>query len=211
MSSNQDEYEMSFKYRKETMMYSPLILIQVLLLIGPAIASIAFFRSPSTRVHLLLLSVCILYGVLPLLLGWGGLNLAQHFGCESEAIRFLCPAPSWHGDMITGMVFAQWFTIFTIPSAILGAIGLLLSWILKNKRSQPNATILGKPSAIFRRSRRHKVIAGLCAAISQRWKLSILGVRIVTVVLAIIVPGLVLSLYVWGWLAFPLESPIEAH
>ncbi|PAX51648.1 stress-responsive transcriptional regulator [Brunnivagina elsteri CCALA 953] len=135
----------------------------------------------------------------------------KRFGCESEALRFLCPPPSWHGDIITWMVFAHWIAILTIPSAILGALGLLLSWILKNKRSRANANISGRPSAIFSRSRRHKVIAGICAAISQRWKLPIQAVRIVTVVLAIIVPGLVLSLYLWGWLAFPLEQAIAAH
>ena len=191
------------------MIYAPLIL--TLLLIGPAIASIAFLRSLSTRGHLLLFSICIFYGIFPLLLSWGGINLAKRFGCESEAMVFHCPAPSWHGEMITGMVFAHWLAIFTIPSAILGALGLLLSLILKNNRSRPNATISGRPSAIFRRSRRHKVIAGLCAAISQRWALPIQAVRIVTVVLAIVVPGVVLSLYVWGWLAFPLEAPIEVH
>ncbi|MEO8891098.1 MAG: PspC domain-containing protein [Coleofasciculaceae cyanobacterium] len=175
-------------------------LILILLLIGPALASIAFLRSPSTRVHLLLFSICIFYGIFPLLLTWGGINLTEQFG------------PSWHRDIVTGMFFAHWLAIFTIPSAILGALGLLLSWILKNKRLRPNATISGRPSAIFRRSRRHKVIAGLCSAISQRWELPIQAVRIVTVVLAIIVPGLVvLSFYLWGWLAFPLESPIEAH
>jgi len=179
------------------MIYSPLIL--TLLLIGPALASIAFLRSLSTRGHLLLLSICIFYGIFPLLLTWGGLNLAERFG------------PSWHRDIVTGMFFAHWLAIFTIPSAILGALGLLLSLILKNKRSRTNANISGRPTAIFRRSRRHKVIAGLCAAISQRWELPIQAVRIVTVVLAIIVPGLVLSLYFWCWLAFPLESPIEAH
>ena len=179
------------------MIYSPLLLI--LLLIGPAIASIAFLRSPSVRGHLLLLSICIFYGIFPLLLSWGGINLTERFG------------PSWHRDIVTGMFFAHWLAIFTIPSAILGAVGLLLSLILKNNRSRPNATISGRPSAIFRRSRHHKVIAGLCAAISQRWALPIQAVRIVTVVLAIVVPGVVLSLYVWGWLAFPLESPIEAH
>jgi phage shock protein PspC (stress-responsive transcriptional regulator) len=179
------------------MIYLPLIL--TLLLIGPAIASIAFLRSLSIRGHLLLFSICIFYGIFPLLLTWGGLNLAERFG------------PSWHRDIVTGMFFAHWLAIVTIPSAILGVLGLLLSLTLKNKRSHTNATISGRPSAIFRRSRRHKVISGLCAAISQRWKLSILGVRIVTAILAIAVPGLVLSLYVWGWLAFPLESPTEAH
>jgi len=191
------------------MIYSPLIL--ALLLIGPALASIAFLRSLSIRGHLLLFSICIFYGVSPLLLTWGGLNLAKRFGCESEALRFRCPPPSWHGDIITGMVFAHWIAILTIPSAILGAVGLLLSLILKNKRSQTNTNISEKPTAFFYRSRRHKVIAGLCAAISQRWKLPIQAVRVVTVILAIIVPGLVLSLYLWGWLAFPLEQAIAAH
>ncbi len=191
------------------MIYLPLIL--TLLLIGPGLASIAFLRSPSIRGHLLLLSICIFYGIFPLLLTWGGLNLAERFGCESEALRFSCPPPSWHGDIITGMVFAHWLAILTIPSAILGAIGLLLSLILKHKRSRTNANASEKPSAIFRRSRRHKVIAGICAGISQRWGLPIQAVRIVTVILAIIVPGLVLSLYLWGWLAFPLEPAIAAH
>ena len=191
------------------MIYSPLILI--LLLIGPALAAIAFLRSPSIRGHLMLLSVCIFYGIFPLLLTWGGLNLAERFGCESEALRFHCPAPSWHGDMITGMVFAHWLAILIIPSAILGVVGLLLSLILKNNRSQTNANISERPTAIFYRSRRHKIVTGLCAAISQRWELPIQAVRIVTVILAIIIPGLILSLYFWGWLAFPLESSIEAH
>lgn len=191
------------------MIYLPFIL--TLLLIGPALASIAFLRSLSTRVHLLLFGICIFYGIFPLLLSWGGISLTERFGCESEALVFRCPAPSWHQDIVTGMVFAHWIAILTIPSAILGALGLLLSLLLKNKRLRTNTNISGRPSAIFRRSRRHKVIAGLCAAISQRWKLPIQAVGIVTVVLAIIVPGLVLSLYVWGWLAFPLESPIEAH
>ncbi len=191
------------------MIYSPLIL--TLLLIGPGLAAIAFLRSPSIRGHLLLLSICIFYGIFPLLLTWRGLSLAKRFSCESNAMVFHCPAPSWHGDIITGMVFAHWIAILTIPSAILGALGLLFSLILKIKRSRTNANISGRPTTFFYRSYRHKAIAGICAAISQRWKLPIQAVRIVTVVLAIIVPGLVLSLYLWCWLAFPLESLIEAH
>ena len=192
------------------MIYSPLIL--TLLLVGPALASIAFLRSPSIRGHLMLLSVCIFYGIFPLLLTWGRLSLAKRLGCGSEAMVFHCPPPSWPGDMITGMVFAHWLAILIIPSAILGAVGLLLSLILKNNRSQTNANISGRPTAIFYRSRRHKIIAGLCAAISQRWELPTQAVRIAIVILAIVGPtGLILSLYFWGWLAFPLESPIEAH
>lgn len=179
------------------MIYSPLILI--LLLIGPGLAAIAFLRSLSIRGHLLLFSICIFYGIFPLLLTWGGLNLAERFG------------PSWHRDIVTGMFFAHWLAIFTIPSAILGALGLLLSLILKINRSQTNTNISERPTTFFYRSHRHKVIAGICAAISRRWKLPIQAVRIVTVILAIIVPGLVLSLDLWCWLAFPLEQAIEAH
>ncbi len=57
------------------MIYLPFIL--TLLLIGPALASIAFLRSLSTRVHLLLFGICIFYGIFPLLLSWGGISLRE--------------------------------------------------------------------------------------------------------------------------------------
>ena len=52
-------------------------LIYVFLLVGPAIAAIAFFRRLSTRWHLFLLSVCIFYGILPLLVTWGAFNTSR--------------------------------------------------------------------------------------------------------------------------------------
>ncbi|MDP5338595.1 MAG: PspC domain-containing protein [Nodularia sp. (in: cyanobacteria)] len=177
------------------MVYLPLAL--TLFLVAPAVAAIAILRSPSMRWYLALFGFCIFYGAFPLLLAWGGLRLSDHFGCEAEAIVFVCPAPSWHGDLITGMVFAHWLAIITIPSAVLGAIGLLMSWVIKVKR-------LSTLSSIYR-SRRHKVIAGICAAIAQHWRLPIQGVRIVTVILAVAIPGLILFLYLWLWLAFPLK------
>ena len=177
------------------MIYLPLIL--TLLLIEPGIATIAFLRSLSIRGHLLLLSICIFYGIFPLLLTWGGLNLAERFSCTSEAFIFYCPDPSWYGGIIIGMVFTHWLAILTIPSAILGALGLLFSLILKIMRSRTNANISDRPTIFFYRSRHHKVIAGICVAISRRWKLPIQEVRIVTVVLAVIVPGFVLSFYLW--------------
>jgi phage shock protein PspC (stress-responsive transcriptional regulator) len=189
------------------MIYLPLI--SILLLVGPALAAISMTRSLTTRGHLVLLGVCILYGIFPFLVTWGGMGLAERFGCTGEAVRFRCPSSSWLGDVISGMFMAHWLAIFAIPSAILGAIGLLISLILKVKRclrraepSQSNTPVI--PRAIFYRSR-HKVFAGVCYALSQLWNLPVMGVRIVTVILAIVIPGFIF-LYFWCWLAFPIES-----
>lgn len=181
------------------MIYLPLI--SILLLFGPALAAISVTRSLTTRGHLVLLGTCILYGIFPFLVTWGGMGLAKHFGCSAEAIRFHCPSSSWLGDVISGMFMAHWLAIFAIPSAILGAIGLLISLILKVKRSNANTPVV--PRAIFYRSR-HKVFAGVCYALARLWNLPILGVRIVTVILAIVLPGFIF-LYFWCWLAFPIE------
>jgi phage shock protein PspC (stress-responsive transcriptional regulator) len=181
------------------MIYLPLI--SILFLVGPALAAIAITRSLTTRGHLVLLGVCILYGIFPFLVTWGGMGLAERFGCSAEAVRFICPSSSWLGGVISGMFMAHWLAIFAIPSAILGAIGLLISLILKVKRSNANTPVM--PRTVFHRSRR-KVFAGVCYALSQLWNLPILGVRIVTVILAIVIPGFIF-LYFWCWLAFPIE------
>ncbi len=193
------------------MIYPPFIL--TLLLIGPAIAGIAATRSLSIRGHLRLLGLCFCYGTLPLVITWVGLSLSDRFGCETEAIIFHCPPPSWHENLLSGMFFAHWLGILTIPSAVLGAIGILLSLMLKTKRSRIPGDSLQRSRAVFYRSR-HRVVAGVCAAIAARSKLPIQGVRIATAALAIIIPGLIWLLYLWFWLAFPLEpsktSPREA-
>ncbi len=181
------------------MIYLPLI--SILLFVGPALAAISMTRSLTTRGHLFLLSICILYGIFPFLVTWGGMGLAERFGCSAEAVRFRCPSSSWLGEVISGMFMAHWLAIFTIPSAILGAIGLLISLILKVKRSNANTAVM--PRIVFHRSR-HKVFAGVCYALSQLWNLPVLGVRIVTVILAIAIPGFIF-LYFWCWLAFPIE------
>jgi phage shock protein PspC (stress-responsive transcriptional regulator) len=175
-------------------------LIYVFLLVGPAIAAIAFFRRLSTRWHLFLLSLCVFYGISPLLVTWGAFDLAKRFGCSAEAVGFRCPAPVWLGDAISGLVMSHWLAIFTIPSAVLGAIGLLFSWILQQQRSRTT----GETPTAFYRSRRHKVIAGVCSALAQRWHQSLPLMRIVAVVLAIVTPGFIF-LYLWCWLAFPIE------
>ena len=180
-------------------------LIYIFLLVGPAIATIAFFRRLSTRWHWFLLSVCVFYGISPLLVTWGAFGLAKRFGCSTEANRFLCPSPVWLGDVISGLAMSHWLAIFAIPSAVLGAIGLLLSWILQHQRSRTTASISEQLSAAFYRSRRHKVIAGICSALAQRWHQSLLVMRIVAVVLAIVTPGFIF-LYLWCWLAFPISD-----
>ena len=173
------------------MYYLPLL--YTFLLIGPAIAGIAFFRRPSIGWHFFLLGLCVLYGVSPLLMTWGAYGLAN---------RFSCPSPVWLGDAISGLAVSHWLAIFAIPSAVLGAIGLLVSGILQYQRSQ-NTNATSGPA--FYRSRRHKVIAGVCSSVAERWHQSTQVIRIVTVVLAIVIPGF-LFLYLWAWLAFPMES-----
>ena len=182
------------------MYYLPLL--YTFLLIGPAIAGIAFFRRPSIGWHFFLLGLCVLYGVSPLLMTWGAYGLANRFSCVVEAVRFSCPSPVWLGDAISGLAMSHWLAIFAIPSAVLGAIGLLVSGILQYQRSQ-NTNATSGPA--FYRSRRHKVIAGVCSSVAERWHQSTQVIRIVTVVLAIVVPGF-LFLYLWAWLAFPMES-----
>ncbi|MEA5451870.1 PspC domain-containing protein [Leptolyngbya sp. CCNP1308] len=174
------------------------------LLVGPAIAAIAFFRRLSIRWHLFLLSLCVVYGISPFLLTWGALGLAKRFGCSAEAVRFSCPSPVWLGDVISGLAMAHWLSILAFPSAILGAIGLLISGILQYKRSRTTGGTSGETPAVFYRSRRQKIIAGVCSALAQRWHQSLAVIRIVTVVLAIVIPGFIF-LYLWCWLAFPIE------
>ena len=103
-------------------------LIVLLALAGPAMAALALWRSLSVRWHLIWLGVCSAYGSLPLLLTWTGFRIAELFDCEVEGVMvFQCPDVTWLGTLISGMVFTHWFAIVTIPSALLGALGLLIS------------------------------------------------------------------------------------
>ena len=179
-------------------------LIYVFLLVGPAIAATAFFRRLSTRWHWFLLSVSVFYGISPLIVTWGALGLAKRFGCSAEAVRFRCLDLVWLGDAISGLAMSHWLAIFTIPSAVVGAIGLLFSWILNHQQLRITVGTLVQPPAAFYRSRHHKVVAGVCSALAQRWHQSLLEIRIVVVVLTIVTPGFIF-LYLWCWLAFPIE------
>ncbi|HEY9608292.1 PspC domain-containing protein [Allocoleopsis sp.] len=188
-------------------------LLVALLFFGPALSAIAVRRSLSIPWQLVLLGVCVFYAISPILLTVGGMGLAERFGCEAGGmgiIIYKCPGTPWLGDVITWMAFAHWGAFLTIPSGVLGVIGLLTSLILKANRLRTGVNTSERPTATFYRSRRRKVIAGVCAAIAQRWGLSLLGVRIAIVVLSIAISGIGLLLYLWLWLAFPLEPSAES-
>lgn len=187
------------------MIYYTLILL--LLFVGPALATIPVRRSVTLWQHWSLIAICILFGTSPLLLAFGGLRLAEFFGCSAAMITFTCPQQPRLGDIISWMTFAHWLAIFTIPSAVVGTIGLLITLVERFRRSEDGTE--GRTRSRFNRSRHHKVIAGVCGAISQRFGIPLLGVRIVTVALSIVIPLIVLLLYFWIWLAFPLSPPTE--
>jgi phage shock protein PspC (stress-responsive transcriptional regulator) len=180
-------------------------LIGAMLFFGPALAAIAIRRSLSIPWQLFLLGICILYGALPLLVALGGVALADRYGCVTNMSAFKCPGNPSLGETITLMTFAHWLAIITIPAGILGIIGMLISLAIKINKSRKGEQTTERTTAIFYRSRRHKAIAGICGAIAQQTNLPLLGVRIATVFLAIVATGFGVPLYLWLWLAFPLE------
>ncbi|HEY9298127.1 MAG TPA: PspC domain-containing protein [Phormidium sp.] len=187
-----------------------LSLIVAMLFFAPALAAIAIRRSLAIPWQLILLGICILYGALPILIALGGVALAERYSCAAEITIYKCPGNPSLGETITLMTFAHWLAIFTIPSAILGIIGMLISLTIKIDKLRKGEQTTQGSSAIFYRSRRHKVIAGICAAIAQQTNLPLLGVRIATVFLAIVTPGFGVPLYLWLWLAFPLEPLVKS-
>lgn len=182
-----------------------LSLISLLLFFGPALAAIAIRRSLSIPWQIILLVICLLYAALPILIGLGGVGLAKLYNCTIDINIYKCPGNPSLGETITLMTFAHLLAIITIPSGILGIIGILISLVLKFIQLQKREETNEAPLAIFYRSRRHKVIAGICSAIAQKTNLPLLAVRIATIILAIITPGFGAPLYIWLWLAFPLE------
>ncbi|MDJ0734343.1 MAG: PspC domain-containing protein [Nostocaceae cyanobacterium] len=171
--------------------------------VGPALAAIPVRRSVTLWQHWSLVTICILFGISPLLLTFGGLHLAELFGCQSLVFQFTCPQQPRLGTIISLMVVAHWFAMFTIPSALVGTVALLITLIQRFKKSEHE--ISPRTRSRFNRSRHHKVIAGVCAAIAQRLGISLLGVRIATVALSIVITYLVVPLYLFLWLAFLLS------
>ncbi|NEO73932.1 PspC domain-containing protein [Moorena sp. SIO3H5] len=190
------------------MIYLPLLLF--LFLIGPVLAAIPVRRSVKLWQHWSLIGICIIFGILPLLLTFGGLQLAELLGCESVMITFTCPQKPWLGNIFSFMTFSHWFAILTIPSGFVGTVGLVITLVQRLKKSDDE--ISGSTRNRFTRSRRHKIIAGVCGAIAQRFRISVLAVRIVTVAVSIVISpiGPIITLfYVWIWLAFPLSPSRE--
>lgn len=183
-----------------------LSLISLLLFFGPALAAIAIRRSLSIPWQLVLLLICILYAALPILIALTGVDLAERNGCTVDITIYKCPGNPSLGERITLMTFAHWLAIITIPSGILGAIAILIYSTIRSAKLRKGEQTTEAPFAIFYRSRRHKVIAGICSAIAQKTNLPLLAVRITTVILAIVATGFGAPLYLWLWLAFPLES-----
>ena len=194
------------------MIYLPLLLL--LLFIGPAIAAIPVRRSVTFSQHTDLIAGCILYGILPLALTFAGFPLGLLFGCEpggAGIITFTCPQQPWLGNILTFMAFAHGLAIFTIPSALVGTVGLVIT-LVQRRLKKSEDEISGSTRNRFTRSRRHKIIAGVCGAIAQRFRISVMAVRIATVALSIIISpiGPIITLfYVWIWLAFPLSPSRE--
>uniref|UniRef100_UPI00082D70BC hypothetical protein n=1 Tax=Anabaena sp. 4-3 TaxID=1811979 RepID=UPI00082D70BC len=115
------------------MFYS--IFFLILFLVGPGLAAIALYYSLAVRWQLLLLGVCILYGVLPFIIAGIGLILAQRFGCQVDiGISYKCPENPQMAGLVTGMIFiGAWGGIITIPSGVLGVIGMLISLVMKTR------------------------------------------------------------------------------
>ena len=186
-----------------------LSLIWVLLFFGPALAAIAIRRSLSIPWQLVLLLICILYAALPILIALTGVDLAERNGCVPDMSAYKCPGNPSLGETITLMTFAHWLAIITIPSGILGVIAILIYSTIRSAKLRKGEQTEA-PFAIFYRSRHHKLIAGICSAIAKKTNLPLLAVRITTVILAIVAPGFGAPLYIWLWLAFPLESEVRS-
>lgn len=174
------------------------------------LSAIAIRRSLSAQRQSVLLGVCVLYGAFPLIIAGLGMGLAQRFECSVSSIVYECAESPQLSAPISGLVFSHWLAIVTIPSAVLGVIGLLISLRFSSNVPSPQSTDASPPTAIFYRSRRYKVVAGLCGVLAERWNLPVLAVRTAAVVLLVVTSFLTLGLYLWCWIAFPSEPPIES-
>ncbi len=190
------------------MIYLPLLAI--LLFLGPMLSAIAIRRSLSAQRQSALIGICLFYGILPLITAWIGVSLGDRFDCPVSSITYRCFEAPQLSELISWLVLSHWLAVITIPSAVLGIIGLLISLRLTSSALRWAGTDASTPPAVFYRSRRDKVVAGLCAALAQRWRLPVLGIRAVAVVLLIVTSILASCVYLWCWIAFPLEPPFRS-
>jgi phage shock protein C len=187
------------------------LLIGALLFVGPALAAIAVRRSLNPFWQAVFVGLCLLYAVLPLLIASVGASLAEAHGCVANAALYECPSNPGLSDQVTAMTFAHWGAIITIPSGLAGVIGLLIYRSSQSNRSRSQASTPGESRAFYR-SRHRKVLAGVCAAIAQRWGVPLLALRIGFVAVSLVMPGLGLMLhllYLWLWLAVPMEPAVR--
>ncbi len=190
------------------MIYIPLLF--GLFCLCPMLSAIAVRRSLSVRWQLSFIGFCLCYGAFPLLVSWVSSRLSGHFGCEYFALSIQCPSNLQLEEFLSGVVFSPWLIMVTFPSAVSGIVGLFVSIYLTTSLFRREAMIAHSSSsqyqaAAFCRSRRHRVFFGLFGAISQRWRLSLLGVRIVAVILLVALSVPTITVYLWCLLAFPLE------
>jgi len=180
------------------------LLTLLILSIGPVLAAIPVRRSIKVWQHWSLIGICILYGIIPILITYGGLYLANLLGCKADVIIYTCPQQPWLGDVISYMAFSYWLFFLTFPSAFISTLLLIIRLVQRLKSS--NNGISEQPINGFKRDRNHKIIAGVCGAIAQKLGISVLLVRIITVASTVMIPMLILPIYLWTWLAFPLSS-----
>lgn len=175
----------------------PAILL-MLFAIGPVISAITVRRALSVRWQILLLGFCALYGVGPILLALGSMGLADVLNCDRQTFALSCPQQPWLSGLLNILIFGHWFTALTLPSAILGGLGLLgsISYRLKNPGS----------AAMFYRCRRRGLLGGVCAGLAVRSHLPPIAVRIMAVALLVIMNALTLVAYGWAWIAFPTQK-----
>lgn len=172
-----------------------------LLFVGPGLVAVALRRSFPSWLNQLLIGVCLLYAGLPLLLAMVGASLGQQWNCESMGILYTCPGE--RGQIVTGLYAAGMLAFITLPSGLLGVIGLLILMVGRRGRST------GTPATpLFCRQRRGKVFGGICAALASRLGWSVMLVRAGAVALTVLV-GIVPLVYLWMWIAFPLDHTIE--
>ncbi|UQA93532.1 PspC domain-containing protein [Streptomyces halobius] len=78
------------------------------------------------------------------------------------------------------------------------------------EESAPSGAGPTPPRTTLRRSRRHKVVAGVCGGLGRQWDLDPVIFRIVLAVLAVS-GGLGLIVYGFAWLIIPLEGEEESE
>lgn len=182
-----------------------LLLLGAMLPIGPFLAAIAWRRSLTMRWQVLLGGICILHGLSPFIAAAIGLDIAESYGCEVDITIYECPGNAEMGDIVTSLTFAPWAAVITLPSGLAGVIGVWGASGSQANRSQADASAEIGSGRSFYRSRRQKVVAGVCAAVARRLGLSVLLVRIGVVWFGLFTSGIVFLVYLVLWLAIPLE------